>query len=87
MSSDRKSVQDTLHQDATLAGHFNPANGKWETASAKGVRTQLTFDPVTKKLVAVTPQQIASNAARRVDGSIGVAMAEDGCFALSQLDQ
>ena len=82
MSSDPKSVQDTLHQSATLPGNFNLATGKWETAS-KGGRTRLMFDPVTKKLIAVTPQQIAANAARRVDGFLGVAMAEEGFFNLA----
>ena len=82
MNFDPKSVQDTLHQDANLPGNFNPANGKWEAASSGGGRTQLMFDPVTKKLVALTPQQVAANAARRVDGFVGVDMAREGFFNL-----
>ena len=82
MSSDPTSVQETLHQDANLPGNFNPANGKWEAAPSGGGRTRLMFDPVSKKLVALTPQQIAANAARRVDHFVGVDMAREGFFNL-----
>ena len=64
MSSNSQSVQKALHQDATFPGKFNPANGKWETASDRS-GTRLAFDPVTKKLVALTPQQVAANAGNK----------------------
>ena len=78
MSSDPSSVQDALHTEAALPGNFNLENGRWEGASGGSTRTKLWFDPVTKKLIALTPAE----AARRVDGYVGVDMARSGFFNL-----
>jgi hypothetical protein len=79
MSTDPRSVQEALHEDASVPGNFNPQNGKWESPTDTS-RTKLVFDRDTKKLVAMTPQQAAANAARKADKFVGVDMARSGFF-------
>lgn len=74
MSSDPRTVQNALHDNAALPGNFNLQNGRWE-GSGGGGRTRLVFDPKTKKLLAVTPEQA-------LDKFVGIDMAREGFFNL-----
>ena len=77
MSSDPKAVQDALSERAAFPGNFNPATGKWESVDGnKKLRTKLVFHPETKKLMAVTAQDAASN----MDKALAIDMAISGFF-------
>ena len=86
MSSDPKDVHDALHETtaSNLPGNFDPQSGKWESTDDKSEkpRTKLVFDPETKKLLALTPEQAAARAARQMDKFVGVDMARSGFFNL-----
>jgi hypothetical protein len=56
MSSDPRFVEKALHETAVFPRNFNPQNGNWE--ESQGPRTKLVFDPITKKLLVKTPEQI-----------------------------
>ena len=82
MSSDPKSIQDTLHDAVEFPGDFNPVIGKWETANrraSEGPRMTLVFDTKTKKLLALTPEQAA---VRKEDEHVSILLAQAGYFNL-----
>jgi hypothetical protein len=82
MSSDAKDVQNALHEETSVPGNFNLETGKWEATDdkSKTPRTKLVFDPKTKKLIALTPQQAEAECCKKMDEFVAVDMARSGFF-------